>query len=119
MDRLIEVLKLMACSAGEQKAALPSFVAIADEIALLFGDELRLVEAHGATSALDFETRRQLRMLDGQLEQMSGKPEHWSNEALESDPEWQRIRESARAILSRLGKAVGKPTLNWLNFVES
>ena len=118
MDRLIEVLKLMACSADEQRAALPSFVAVADEIALLFSDELRLVEAHGVGSALDFETRRQLRMLDGQLDQMSGKPAHWSREALESDPEWQRIRESAQAILSRLGQTVGTPMLGWLDFVK-
>jgi hypothetical protein len=118
MDRLIDVLKLMACSADEQKAALPSFVATADEIALLFSDELRLVEAHGVASTLDFDTRRQLRMLGRQLEQMSGKPEHWSNEALEADPEWQRIRESAQALLSRLGKAVEKPILSWLNFVK-
>ena len=66
MERLLEVLKLMASDYVVQKAALPSFVVVPDEIALLFEDEFSVASASGGSiGAHDPQIGQELRLLNG------------------------------------------------------
>ncbi len=113
-DRMIEVLKLMACSASQQRAAFPDFVVVADEIALLFDDELRLVDM----STLPPAVGDALRSIDSRLSDMSNDKSIWSLEALATSHEWQQLRGAALALLSTLGVPPGPADLSWGTYVR-
>ena len=112
---MIEVLKLMACSANEQQAALPDFVVVADEIALLFDDEIRLID----TSVCPHDLRDGLRAIDERLSTMSEAPSLWTVNALATSPEWQALRDTARRLLLSLGVEVSHPDLSWAAYVRA
>lgn len=79
---LAEVLRLLAAPFEEQIRVLPAFVVVADELALLFDEEMwRLGGAaedrnHPATSV-----RSVLEALDARFDAMSGTKESWTLEA--------------------------------------
>jgi hypothetical protein len=115
VDRLIEVLRLLAADADQQVAALPDFVVVTDELALLYGDEVLVARARDR-QALG-STWAAVEALDATLDRMSEIKSLWNNEALVSAPEWARVRSESRAILSDLGKPVDRPDLCWLHHV--
>jgi hypothetical protein len=109
---MIEILKLIASSADEQQAALPDFVVVADEIALLFDDELRLID----TNACGPDVRAGLSSIDERLTGMSDDTSLWTPNALTSASEWAALRNAASRLLAALGVAVSKPDLSWVTY---
>jgi hypothetical protein len=103
LERLIEALKLVACSADAQIAALPEFVVIADEVALLFDEELRAVDLAACTPIV----RERLASIDRSLSAMSETKSLWTIDALRTAPEWASLRSTAAEILSALGVTAG------------
>jgi hypothetical protein len=97
MQRLIESLHLLAADADDQLAALPPFVAVADELALIFDDELRAAEPPAAI-------RDALADLDAMLDRMSDDRTLWAIEAVHGDLAWTSVRDRARALLRALGE---------------
>lgn len=115
MVRLIEALRLLACSPDEQQAAFPAFVVVPDEIALVFGDELRNAEAELA--AQPPAIRDALTALEDGLDRLGDDPSRWTLAALRSDAGWQQLRVQAAAVLSQLGVPLQPPALSWLTHV--
>jgi hypothetical protein len=92
MNRLIESLHLLAAPPAGQRTALPPFVAFADELALIFDDELRATDLDALLASI----RAALAQLDGA---------------------WANVREQARDLLRSLGEEPRAPDLFWLTFV--
>jgi hypothetical protein len=115
MERLIEALRLMACSADAQIAALPDFVVVADEVALLFDDEFRAVDLDACTSVV----RDGLVTINRELSEMSKSksPSLWTIEALRAASDWESLRTTAKAVLTALGVSIGRPDLSWATYV--
>lgn len=119
MERLLEVLKLMASDYVVQKAALPSFVVVPDEIALLFEDEFSVASASGGSiGAHDPQIGQELRLLNDSLEHMSDDKELWTDAALQSSSEWQGIRQRASRVLAMMGEELRPPRLEWATYIE-
>lgn len=120
-SQLVETLRLLAADFETQVDALPRFVHIPDEIALLFGDEFLLAYQILAAGRLTSEQYAGLEEIDDFLDKISGHQhlEIWTLEALERRPEWQRIRSRARDILNMLGEPLAKLNLDWVTYVSS
>lgn len=115
MERLVDILRLMALPAEEQRAAFPDYVNVPDEIATLFCDQLRLASRDGAATRETFEA---MEALDARLAEMSAEPAQWTDDAFVSSREWQEIRETARDLLIQVGAGPGRPMLTWLAYVK-
>lgn len=115
MERLIAVLTLLAADADQQIAALPDFVVVTDELALLFSDEV-LVARPGA-SLMSASTWMAVEGLGASLTRMSAVPSLWNDGALRCAPEWARIRSDARSILVELGRSTAPSPLAGLHYV--
>jgi len=113
--RLVEALRLLAASVEAQRSALPDFVCITDEVALTFDDEYRVNAS--AIAELAPALQGALANINGELDAMSARPELWTVDSLGAEPEWERIRAQARAVLTELGEDVRPPDLFWLTFV--
>jgi hypothetical protein len=117
MHSLRETLKLLALEAGQQRAVLPDYVAVPDELALTFDDAYQQVgelEKHGLLTA---EQREPLDVIERRLSDTEADDDFWTLVALSSDPRWQEIRAQASQALERLGIAAGWPTLDWISYV--
>jgi hypothetical protein len=92
-------VRALAQDATIQIALFPSFVVVADELALDF-EQYRLATAD-RLSELGGHVVARVGELDAALEAMSG-PEHldlWTDEALRSAREWVTVRALARRVL--------------------
>lgn len=118
MERMIEVLKLLASQYTVQKSVLPTFVVVADEIALLFDDELRLARARGLVEAAGPEVGGDLAAIDEALDGMGATKALWTDEGLRDSVEWQQIRDRARQALVRLGEPNDAPNMTWIDHVQ-
>lgn len=114
-ERMIEALKLVACSVDAQIAALPDFVVVADEVALIFDDQFRAVDLDSCTAIV----RDGLITIDRHLSEMSNTKSIWTIDALRTADEWASLRITAAEILSALGVAVSPPDLSWATYVRA
>jgi len=99
--RLKHSLQTLAMPADAQLALCPDFVCKVEELALDFDhwSECALGNDRGELSE---EQKFLLRKLDGTFDQMSSGQSRnlWEEEALRNSPEWQGIREIAKAALT-------------------
>jgi hypothetical protein len=116
MQRLIETLHLLANPPDVQRVALPDYVAVAEELALIFSDELATVK-HILRPLVGDSVYEQLLALESFFDRMSNRPEYWSVQALYDASEWATVRGAAKDILSQLGEHVRSPILNWITYV--
>src|SRR5918994_5185077 len=97
IDNLVETLRLMASPYPEQVAALPEWVAIPDEVGLLFED------AYGVLESDEFppDVQPLLEAINERLSSMMDQPRDvlWTRLALEIAPEWEMLRQEARRTL--------------------
>lgn len=100
-SRIEWIVRALAQPKDVQASLFPSFVCLADELALEFEECLSGLRA--ARAPLDAGVEQALNDLDRQLEMMSGPshPEFWTDEALETAAEWGRVRELAHAVLTK------------------
>lgn len=93
--RLKFALQALASPAKIQIQLFPSFVIKADELALEFDRWYRCVK----DSELQTEQKIALFEIDTELERMSHQKKLWSEAALHTSFEWQKIRELAHRAL--------------------
>ena len=113
-NHLLDALRLLALSAGEQLECFPSFVVVSDEMALLFDDQYRRWNPTGGGA----ELRARLEQIDGLLEEMGNDQNLWSESALRKSAEWSKIRKIAKNALELVGEDVRVPNLDWVSYVE-
>ena len=112
-QRLVESLQLLAMSASEVKKLFPKYVVIPDELALMFDESLKLNEY--------YKDIPELVKIDKILSLYSGKRYFWTDESLENNKKWGKIRELAKSALVKIGAKLDKldkPKLNWITFVK-
>ena len=105
-------VQALAQPAEVQPTLFPSFVVVADELALEF-DHWRDVadgEVGGSWSPVQ---RAAVMTLDQLLSEMSGtgKPELWVGAACLHHPQWSAVRHLASEVLSAFGWSPGRPPL--------
>jgi hypothetical protein len=117
---LVEALQLLAAPADQQVAAFPSWVVIADEVALTWDNAYRGFQLRDqADTAKWDQVREDLRSLDSKVGNPA--PEHpaqWSVVALKTSVGWQDVRKAARAILARQGIPLRPPDSQRDNYVR-
>lgn len=98
-------VRALAQEASVQFTLFPSFVCVADELALEFDECLRRLSTADGVVEFDPEQVKLVEDLDQRLAAMSG-PEHeelWTDEALKTAPEWNEIRAAARLLVDKMG----------------
>ena len=116
-DRLIRALQLVALPFEKQIEFLPDFINQPDEIAIRFDDAFRAVEPENK-ALTRMNVAELLNELDGLFEDMSGKQEMWTLEALEKYPYWQRSRELAKASLKALDEPLALPKSDDIQYMK-
>lgn len=115
--QLVEALQLLSADYSTQVNALPKFVVVPDEIALIFHECVLLLDQISEGSSLKEEEVRQLLEIDDKLNKLSTEADFWRLESLRYHPEWDKIRMIAKDILRSIGVAQAKPDLDWITFV--
>ena len=114
---LVEALLLMAAPASEQMAALPDWIAMPDEIALLFDDAFVVLEPG------DLPAGRwpQIEAIATRLATLEEKPREsvWTLDALVRSTEWEDLRIAAQEALSALGVSPRAPQIDPGNYVPA
>ena len=114
LRRMLETLKLLASPADVQLEVLSSDVVVADELALIFDDELLALDPAACSEA----ARARLTAIAQALSAMSDRRELWTTDALRTADDWKRIRMDAAAVLAAFGEPVERPTIDWLTYVR-
>jgi len=95
-----------------QRALFPSWVVVADELALDFYHLWEAFEDHFGDS-LSREQREAIKALDDLLDEMSGpgKPELWTDEGCLNHPKWWEVRRLAADVLRVFGWPLEVPPI--------
>jgi hypothetical protein len=114
---LVEALKLLAAPYEDQIAALPSFVVVADELALEFDAAYSALEP----SELPASVVPALGELDAELDRLSSasRVDAWSLDAVQHGADWAAIRERANRILAILSIPYDRPSIDRAGYVET
>jgi hypothetical protein len=112
-ERTKEALQLLACPAEVQIRLLPSFVCVADELALEFS-HWRGVLVGNFASELTPEQIASLTVIVEKLALFSRggksfKEGFWTDEALRESTDWENIRQLAIQALHRFGWSEESP----------
>lgn len=118
-QKVVEVTRLLAEEAGEQIAAFQEMANVTDEIAILFDEVYRNVEALHEHSMLNSAARTMLDETNLHFKKMSKLFELWSCESLADAPEWKEMRRLARGILAEMGEPLQEPRLFWVQFAQA
>ena len=99
IDQLRWAVQALALPASEQIRLFPSFVCVADELALDFSHWFEVASDGGELTS---EQRVALQHLDDTLAAFSGSehPDVWTEEALHAHPTWVQFRQQASAFLA-------------------
>jgi hypothetical protein len=112
LERVVDALRLAALSADDQVAALPDFVHVPDEVALLYEDAWVLVPQIREAGLLTDDEYGALERLDRHYDDMSSAPDKdwlWTLEAMKRDDRWTKSRQLAVDALATLGRRPGRP----------
>ena len=121
LEGLVDALRLAAVPSEKQLEALPDFVHVSDEIALLYDDAFRLAAQIQEAGLIDADQVEALAELDRCFEEMLGavdKDRLWTVEAMGVDERWERSREIAANALAALGRSVSPPRLEGITWVR-
>lgn len=105
-------VQALAQPADVQPSLFPSFVVVADELALEFDNWRQAFESNFRNSWSP-EQREAVAALDQLLSEMSGpdKPELWLDEGCLNHPKWSEVRQLAGQVLTAYGWLPGLPPL--------
>ena len=108
--RLKHSLQALAMPADTQLELFPDFVYKVEELALGFGHWSGCVLGNDR-GELSERQKSLLMQLDGAFDRMSGRQRQnlWAEDALRTSPEWQVVRDSAKAALASFGWEVERP----------
>jgi hypothetical protein len=122
LEQVVDSLRLAALPAEEQIAALPDFVHVPDEVALLYNDAFRLVPQIREAGLITDEQQGSLVRLNRHYERMSNatdKDSLWTVEAMQSDERWEKSRRLAAEALAALGRDAGTPRFEGTTWVSA
>ncbi len=111
-EMIVNALRLVALPTEKQVAALPDFVHVPDEIALIYDDAFRLVPELQAAEVLMPSQADALHELDRKFTAMTDAPDEetvWTLEAMQSDERWNDARRLACHALNLLGASADPP----------
>lgn len=114
---LAEALRLLAASAEDQRRALPAWVAMPDEVALVFQDAVAVLDPRGFSTEEWHAVQEVLVKVNDLWDR--DDPHDWSDTALEESESWARLRRAARDAMSKLGLSPGQPTLHGSHYVAT
>ena len=112
-------VRALAQPSDVQRSLFPSFVEVADELALDFDEHYR--DLPSFLSIFTREQAQRIEELNAALDAASG-PEHgelWTMEALDHSSEWQCCRELARRVIEAMGWSSAAPPANRAIYVGS
>ena len=115
---LVQSLQLLASDYDEQISSLPDFVVVADEVALVFGDEYVLTDGLLEHGLITESQKGKLSSLDSQLSEMSDDKTLWSRDALRESMRWKEIRRFSKEILASFGIKKEIPNLSWITYIK-
>lgn len=117
--RLKHALQSLAMVAEIQLSLFPEFVLKAEELALTF-EHWYLCLRNNDEDKLSEDQKLSLAAIDEYLNQMSGegKAHLWTEEATESEPEWEKLRELARQALKSFDWELGVPPKYWDEYIS-
>ncbi len=105
--RMYDAVSLMALDYKKQIDALPKGINIADEIALVFDDEvIAVMDALHKSGMLSLDACALINNIGNKLSEMGIKHDAnlWTLEALKQSNLWEQCREKAKQLLSILCK---------------
>ena len=117
---LVDALRLAALPVDRQVAALPSFVHVPDEVALVFDDAWDLVPQVVDAGLMTPAQHEPVAALDDLFNEMSDAADAddlWTIESMRTDPRWERARALARDALGRLGEPEGDPAFEGITWI--
>lgn len=96
-------VRAIAASADQQLSLFPTFVCVADELALDFEESYKGIFSDAASQDFTPAQLQAIQALDLALEQMSGGEnlKFWTDEALKTFPEWTRLRKLAQQVIAQ------------------
>lgn len=115
---LVQSLRLVAASPQDQRAAMPDFVSVTDEVATTFGDAFLLVPQLERVGRVGDRCTTYMRRLDAHLGAMPHE-EVADPASLDDHPFWAEARRLAREALASLGEAVSLLDLRHLAWLPS
>ena len=122
LQQVVDSLRLAALPAEEQIAALPDFVDVPAEVALLYDDAFRLVPQIREAGLITDEQEESLVRLDRLHRDMgiaTDKDWLWTVDAMRSDERWARSRRLAAEALAALGREAGTPRFEGTTWVSA
>jgi hypothetical protein len=120
LEAVVDALRLAAAPPAQQIEALPDFVHVPDEVALLYDDAFRLVPQIREAELIDDDTVQALADLDRLFEEMSTEADRdrlWTLHAMSADERWEKSRQLAGTALATLGRPVAPPRLKGITWV--
>jgi hypothetical protein len=117
---VVSALRLVVLTADEQVAALPEFVHVPDEVALIYDDAYRLVPPLTAGEFLTPEQAAALDRLDRHFASMteSSNKALWTIAAMATGEQWATSRALARDALASLGESPGAPDFEGTRWIQ-
>ena len=121
LEAVVDALRLAASPPAEQIEALPDFVHVPDEVALLYDDAFGLVPQIREAELIDDDQVQVLAELDRLFEEMSAAADRdqlWTTEAMSGDVRWERSRQLAARALRELGRPASSPRLEGIKWIR-
>lgn len=118
IDRLFEVIKLIAASYEDQIKVFPSFVIIPEELALLFDDVYKDIGQIYKDKVVSIDSLNLLIKIDKLFETMSKDPSKWNITSLKFDSDWNCIRNHAKTILEKQGIDNEKIDIDFVKWIK-
>lgn len=115
--QMTQALRLLAARAEVQVQALPTFVHVPDELSLIYGDIVLLLDRLHRNGILNEVLYLKLQELNAILDEMSNQESLWEIESLSNSREWQEVRMKARECLSLLNESEEPIDLSWLSYI--
>lgn len=120
LSMMIETLKLLACGYKDQKAYLPDYVYLPDELVLSFSEAHLLFEQvvdAGLVSQVQVDTVQAVSAMFDAMQKNRAVVAPWTYEAVQYGEDWRRIRNLARDALAAFEITDCHPDLSWITYV--
>ena len=117
LAQLIQATQLLAVDYNTQRQTLPDFVHLPDELAIIYGDAILLLDQILQTALITTDQAMLFKEIDSLLYDMEQQKQVWTEEALHDQTEWMTIRHKAKKLLHLLEEPVQTPVLTFLAYL--
>jgi hypothetical protein len=118
---IVNALRLTALPAEKQVVALPDFVHVPDEVALVYGDAFLFVPRLREGDLITQTQADALYELDRHFADMTTAPDReavWTVSAMQTDERWAEARRLAADALNLLGASLGPPDIDGTTWIR-